>query len=329
MIGKNPLEIYWFIVKKAMLNYGGFMNSLGYATPLFMTGIATALSYNAGVYNMGIEGQMYVGAWFATYLGFTVVGVSKPLHILICLLGGMLLGMAYALIPAILKAIFRINEVVVTIMLNNVALIVTSYLTNGPFSDNCGYSATYPIAATAQLSRLNSKYRVTTGVFIAIAILAVVWILMKRTKLGYEVATIGKQREFSDAVGMKVYKKTIIVFLIGGAIAGIAGATELMGVNIRFTPGFSANPGLGWDGQAVCLLANRNPFGILITAFLFGAFKYGGIGLQSNLGIPLDIVNIIKSALILFLAAKYITMDTDILKRLVKKIKGNEVTLEA
>ncbi|MFV0351890.1 MAG: ABC transporter permease, partial [Oscillospiraceae bacterium] len=239
-------------------------------------------------------------------------GLPAPLHILVCLLGGAVAGMAYALIPAILKAYFRINEVVVTIMMNNIAIIFTSYLTNGPFADNVGYAATYAVAETAQIARMNSRYRVTYAIYIAVFILFLVWVLMKKTRLGYEISAIGKQKEFADAIGMKVYKKIIIVFLIGGAIAGVAGATEIMGVNIRFTPGWSTNPGLGWDGQAVCLLANKSPFGILITAFLFGAFKYGGVALQSKMGISLDIVNIIKSCLILFLVARYITVNSRI-----------------
>ncbi|MEG2857979.1 MAG: ABC transporter permease, partial [Clostridia bacterium] len=197
-------------------------------------------------------------------------------------------------------------------MLNNIALIFTSYLTNGPFADNVGFAATFPVAETAQLSRINPKNRVTYALFIALAIVLLIWILMKRTRLGYEISALGKQKEFADSVGMRVRRKVLVVFLIGGAIAGIAGATEIMGVNIRFTPGWSANPGLGWDGQAVCLLANRNPLGILIAGILFGAFKYGGVVLQSKMGISLDIVNIIKSALILFLAAKYLTVDAKI-----------------
>lgn len=316
MIGRNPLEIYGFLVQKTLLDPGGLMNSLGYATPLLMTGIATALSYSANVYNMGIEGQMYIGSWFATWIGFTVTGLSKPLHIALCLVGGAVLGMLYALVPAILKACFKINEVVTTIMLNNVAIIFTSYLTNGPFADNVGYAATYAVAETAQISRINSRYRVTWAIFIAVGILLLVWILMKKTRLGYEISALGKQKEFADAVGMRVSRKIFVVFMIGGAIAGVAGATEIMGVNIRFTPSWSVNPGLGWDGQAVCLLANRSPIGILVTAILFGAFKYGGVVLQSKMGISLDIVNIIKSALILFLAARYLTVDAKIFQKL-------------
>jgi simple sugar transport system permease protein len=329
IIGKKPLDVYGFIVNSAFFKFDGLMNTLGFAAPLIMTGIATALSYTANVYNMGIEGQLYMGAWFATYIGFTFQGLPPGLHIPLCLLGGMIAGMLYSLIPAIFKAYFRINEVVVTIMLNSVATIFTTYLTNGPFKDNVGYSATYAINKSAQLSRLFPKYRLTTSIFIALAILAMVWFVLRRTRFGYEIKAIGKQREFSDAVGMNVRRKTIIVFLIGGAIAGIAGATEMMGVNIRFTPNFSTNPGLGWDGQAVCLLANRNPLGVLITAILFGAFKFGGISLQAKLGVPSDLINIIQSTLILFLSARYINKETKVFERIGEKLKRPHQKKEA
>ena len=320
MIGKNPLQIYGYLFKSTLLDYSGLMNSLGYATPLIMTGIATALSYRANIYNMGIEGQMYIGSWFATFLGWTVKGVSMPVHIAICLLGGMIAGMAYAYIPAVMKAYLHINEVVTTIMLNNIAIIFTSYLTNGPFSDNVGYSATYAVADTAVIARINPRYRVTYGILLDVAIVFLVKFVLENTKFGYEVRAIGKQKEFADSVGMKVCKKTIYIFLIGGGIAGIAGATEIMGVNLRFTPSWSVNPGLGWDGQAVCLLANQNILGTLVAAILFGAFKYGGVVLQSRMGISLDIINIIKSCLILFLAARYISMETDWLNRIQKAL---------
>ena len=306
IVGKNPLDVYGYLVRKTLLDGGGFMNSLGYATPILMTGIATALSYTANVYNMGIEGQMYMGAFFATFLGWTLQGLPSWLHITICLAGGALAGMAYAMIPAILKAVYRINEVVTTIMLNSIAIIFTAYLTNGPFSDNVGFAATFPIAKSAQISRIISRYRVTYAIFIAVAIIAIIWFLERKTRFGYEIKTLGRQQEFADAVGMEANKKIILIFLIGGAIGGIAGATEMMGVNIRFTPSWSTNPGLGWDGQAVCLLAHQNPIAILITGVLFGAFKYGGVTLQSNMGVSLDIINIIKSSLILFLAAQYV-----------------------
>lgn len=320
IVGQNPFEVYGFLIRKTLLEGGGFMNSLGYATPILMTGIATALSYTANVYNMGIEGQMYMGAFLATYLGFTVTGLPAWLHTIICLAGGAVGGMLYALIPAILKAKYRINEVVTTIMLNSIAIIFTSYLTNGPFSDNVGYAATYEIAETARIPRLFSRYRVTYAIFIAIAIILVIWFIEKKTKFGYEIKTIGKQQEFADAVGMRVNKKIIAIFLIGGAIGGIAGATEMMGVNFRFTPSWSTNPGLGWDGQAVCLLAHQNPIAILITGVLFGAFKYGGVALQSNMGVSLDIINIIKSSLILFLSAQYLYENRGIFKKWQEKI---------
>ncbi|MEG1383660.1 MAG: ABC transporter permease, partial [Oscillospiraceae bacterium] len=247
--GKNPLYIYKFLISQSLLNTTGILNTLAYATPIIMTGLGIAISFKSGLFNMGIEGQMYMGAFFATYLGFTLQGLPSILHISICILGGAIMGMLFAIIPAVLKAYFHVNEMVVTMMLNYAAIIFTKYLTNGPFTANIGYPATQAVSDSAKLTRLSSKSALTPAIFIAIALVLLVFIIYKKTKLGYEIEALGKHVEFADSVGMRVDKKIIVIFLIAGAISGIAGATEMLGVHYRFTPGFSTNPGLGWDGM--------------------------------------------------------------------------------
>lgn len=311
--GSNPFEVYRRIFATAFFTKAGWMNTLGYATPLIMTGIATSFSIKAGVFNMGIEGQVYVGSFFAAVAGYALP-LPKYLHIPVCLLCGALGGMLWSAIPAVLKSKFQINEIVTTIMLNNVALTVTNVLTMGPFNANYIYSSTPTLRDTALMSRFVSQYKVTTALIVAVILLAVVWYILRRTKFGYEIQFLGRQQEFSDAVGMRVSRKIMLVFVLGGAIAGIAGATEIMSVYKSFMPSWGGAMGIGWDGFSVCVLAAGNPLGVLIVSLLYGGFRYGCISLQANIGTPIELNDIVKCAIILFFSVKYIRPDMDLLR---------------
>ncbi len=317
--GHNPFQVYGLIIEEAFLDRNGFINTLAYGTPIIMTALASCMAYNANVYNFGTEGQLYCGAFLGAFLGFTLEGIPHIPHVIICLAGGVIGGMLYALIPALLKSLLRINEVVTTIMLNSVAIIFTTYLTNGPFNAHVGYSATDPVAETAQLVRLYPGARLTTSFFIMIILVVAVYIILSKTKLGYEIRALGSNSEFSDAMGMRVYRKYILLFMVSGGIAGLAGASEIMGVNYRFTPSFSTNPGLGWDGVQIALLARNNPILSCVVGIIYGGFKYGGVVLQSKLGLSNDIINIIQSSLILFLSIRYLDERTNFFGKLFKK----------
>ncbi|QTQ12987.1 ABC transporter permease [Treponema parvum] len=300
----NPFKLYGYIIKKAFGSLGGILNTLGFATPIIMTGIATAFSIRAAIWNMGIEGQVFVGAFATALAGYLVKGLPSFIHVPICLLIGAAFGALYALIPGILKAKFRINEVVTTVMLNSIATTVTTFMTQTYLSTGDAYVHTEFIENTARLTKFVSRYRCSTAFIIAIIIWSILYFVLSNTKFGYEVGCIGRQLEFSDAVGMRVSKKIIIIFVIGGAIAGVAGATEIMGVNFNFTPTFSTNPGIGWDGFFVCILSASEPMGILVYSIIFGALRYGAIVAQTGLGVPLDLINVVKSTMILFEAIK-------------------------
>ena len=259
--GCNPFTLYSYIIKKAFFSVGGLLNTLGYTTPIIITGMATALSIRANMYNMGIEGQVFLGAFTAALAGYMIKGVPTALHVTLCLLIGAAFGAVYALIPGLLKAKLRVNEVVTTVMLNSIATQVTGFLTQSYLGTGDAYAHTEFIEQTARLAKLNSKYRCTTAIFIALAIWLILYFILKKTKFGYEIDCIGKQWEFADAVGMHVSRKIVVIFVVGGALAGIAGATEILGVNYNFVNTFSANPGIGWDGFFVCILAGSNPVG--------------------------------------------------------------------
>ena len=327
IIGYNPLEVYGVILKGAFSTAGGWMQSLGFACPIIMTGIATAFAFQSGLWNIGVEGQLYIGAFASALVGggyFFFDAVPPMLQAPLALVAGALMGMLYGLIPALLKAYLNIDLVVTTIMLNYIAIETTEYLVKAFFQGNQSYDSTYAVMPTAVIPKLMSRYRLTYAIFIAVAVVAAVWFLLRRTRFGYEVGAIGRQLEFSEAVGMRVRKKILLVFLISGAIAGLAGACEILGVNKNFTPNFSTNPGLGWQGYFVAVLAQNNPIAVLLVAIVFGGFRYGSISAQSQLGVPLDLLNIIQGALIMFYAIEYIHRNTDYTARLRGLLRGRK-----
>lgn len=309
--GYNPVTVYTTIFQSGLGSVGGIMQSLGFATPLMMTGIAIAFAFKAGIWNLGVEGQLYIGAMATAligggYFGFSEMGLPSWLHISIALLFGAIFGVLYACIPAALKAYLGVNEVVTTIMLNYAATYFTTYLVKCHFQGSATYDSTEMIMRSATIQKLNVNYRVTWAVFIGIAIVLIVWFIQRKTKFGYEISAIGRQLEFSEAAGMRVKKKIFIMFMISGAIAGIAGGTEMLGVNKQFTPNFSTNPGLGWQGYFICVLSRQHPIAVLIIAFIFGVFRYGSIALQSQVGLQLDLLNIVQGSLIIFYSIQYL-----------------------
>ena len=317
IIGYNPFEVYGLIIKGGFGSFSNWMMTLGFACPIIMTGIATAFSFKAGVWNIGIEGQLYIGAYAAAlvgggYYGIASLGLPAYIHIPLALLAGALCATVFAMIPALLKALLNVNVVVSTMMLNYIAIGLTNFMCKAFHQGNQSYDSTYPVMDTAIIPKIDPRFRVTWAIILAIVIVLVIAFILKRTKFGYEINAIGRQLEFSEATGMRVKKKIILLFLVSGVIAGLAGASEVLGVNKNFTPGFSGDPGLGWEGYFVAVLAENNPIAVLIIAIIFGGFRFGSISAQSKIGMPLDLLNIIKSTMILFYAVRYMKPDAKI-----------------
>jgi ABC-type uncharacterized transport system permease subunit len=304
-IGENPFLTYSVMIKKSLFSPDGILKTLHFAAPLILTGLAIAITFKANIFNMGVEGQAVLGAFFAGVVGFSVKGLPPVLHITLCVLTGVVVGMLFALIPALLKAYFNVNEMVVTLMLNYVVVEIVKFLSQGVFKDpTSGYVSTYPIAESAMFKKLFGS-NLTAFFFIALIIFVIMYVVFNKSKLGYEVKAIGKNPEFSEATGMKVSKKIIIIMLISGAMSGLAGAGFLMSEKYRFTLDFSGSPGLGWDGMLIALLGSHNPVGILVAAIFYAALKTGSdyIGVFTN--VPKDIVGVIQGILILLLSVKF------------------------
>lgn len=306
-IGENPFKTYGILLGKSLLTTKGFLTTLHYASPLILTGLAIAITFKANIFNMGVEGQMLLGAFFSGIVGaYIPAQMNSILAKIICITVGILCGAIFAMVPAILKAYFKVNEMVVTLMLNYAVIKVLEFLATGVFRDlSSGYVCTPTIQQNTMFSRLGSS-RITAFFFIAIAAFVVMYFVMNKSKLGYETTAIGKNLEFAEATGMKVHKKILILMAVSGALSGLAGAGYMMSDQFKFSLSFSGNPGLGWDGMLIALLGAHSPVGVLIAAVFYAALKTGADNINLYSTVPKEIVTVIQGLIILFLAVKFI-----------------------
>ena len=301
---------------------GNILSGHPLITYLAFIGIAlvAVLMYKTkfGVYVRVVEGQMLLGGFFAGIVG-AYLTISNPfLSKVVCFVVAILCGMLFALIPAILKAKCNVNEMVVTLMLNYAMAKTLEFLTTGIFRDkSAGYVATPTVQDAAMFQRIGTS-RMTMFFVIAVIILIVMYFLMNKSKLGYEITAIGKNPEFAEATGMNVGRKIIIMMLISGALAGIAGAGWMLSDQFKYTLSFSVNPGLGWDGMLIALLGGHSPIGIFIAAVFYAALKTGSDSINLYTTVPKEIIAIIQGMIILFLAVKFIGNNTKLFDRFKK-----------
>ena len=321
-IGENPLEAYGILFKKSFFTSVGFQNTLHYAGPMILTGLAIAITFKANVYNMGVEGSLLIGAFAAGIVGAFMTGMPSVPTKLICFAVAIACGVGYALIAAFLKVKFRADEMVVTMMMNYALAKVLEYLATSVFRDRgSGYVCTPMVSDAAMFNRIFGKSRLTAFFFVVILLLIIMYIIMKKSKLGYEVTAMGLNSEFAEATGMRVGKKIVIIMMISGALAGIAGAGWMLEDQYRYTLTFSGNPGLGWDGMLIALMGGHNPIGILIAAIFYAGLKTGADSINMYTDIPKEIVALIQGLIVLFLAVKFINERFGIVKK-IKAKKG-------
>jgi simple sugar transport system permease protein len=301
MTGYSPVDAYTAMTRGAFGNIYGIGQTLMQATPIIFTSIAFLVSYKAGLFNIGAEGQFLMGAITSAVAGIYLEGLPWIIHAPLALIAGMVAGGLWGLIPALLKTRFEAHEVITTMMLSYVAQFLTSYLVNYPFKAPGWVSQTVRLPASAELVRILPPTQLSAGIYIAVALVIVVWFLFKRTILGYELRAIGFNPTAAENAGIRINRGVIISLVISGAIAGLGGAVEIMGVHKRFIDGFS--PGYGWDGLAVALVGGLNPVGSMLASILFGALRSGGMVMARSTGVPLDINIMLQGLVILFVAA--------------------------
>jgi ABC-type uncharacterized transport system permease subunit len=288
-------------------------------TPLLMTGVAVALPFRAGLFNIGAEGQLLAGAVTCTVIGVKFGGLPGPVLLPMVLLGGTLAGAIWAGIPGVLKATVGAHEVVTTIMLNYIAQWLVRYLiVGGPLQLPNGFSTSSPIGAGAHLPLFlpndNSLiifglpagvYRVHTGLVIGLVALALFAILLWRTSLGYEIRAVGQSQRAARYAGINVARTIIVTMLIAGAFSGLAGAIQIAGVDHNLTDKYF-NDTTGFDAIAVALLGLGSAVGILLASILFGALHAGGSVMQADAGISSSLVQILQALILFSIAANFL-----------------------
>ncbi|KGM43208.1 hypothetical protein JY97_08770 [Alkalispirochaeta odontotermitis] len=327
-IRENPLQVYNAIFTAALSNRDGWGNVLYRATPLIFTGLAVALAFQCGLFNIGGEGQMVMGGFAITWIGFTFVQLPSFMLIPLCIMGGAAVGAMWASIPGYLKARRGVHEVVTTIMLNWIAVAFTQYLTMAYKPKESWIPHTHKIAESAQLARI-AEYLNTVGidfpksnllntsVLLAIGSVIFVAFLLKRTKLGYEIRSVGFNPSAAECAGISVAKNTVLAMAISGAIAGLAGVNQVMGYKHRFR--YGVFEGLGFDGIGVAFIGRNSPLGVVLAALLFGILDHGGLAIDVSTRVPREIVLVLKAAILIF-----VVVSGEITKRLIKLIQKRQ-----
>ncbi|MEW6716652.1 MAG: ABC transporter permease [Chloroflexota bacterium] len=278
-----------------------FTESLVTATPYIFAGLAVALGFRCGLFNIGAEGQFFIGALCSAYVGYAFK-MPWYLHLPLALLAGALGGAIWGAIPGYLKAVTGAHEVVNTIMMNWIAFRLSDWLLTGPMMA-AGYRPVTPVVQdTAFLPRLFSDpLRFNAGFFLALAVAALVYWFLFKTTLGFEIRSVGINPHASRYAGMSIVLNFVLVMTLSGALAGLAGTSQVLGVDHWVGQGFSA--GYGFDSIALALLGKSHPLGVVLAALLFGFLRGGATKMQSMAGIPIDIISVIQGSVIIFVAA--------------------------
>ncbi|WP_440897680.1 ABC transporter permease [Amphibacillus sp. Q70] len=326
--GFNPNEAYLQLIRGSLSSSSQILNTLFAATPILLTGLATTISFKAGLYNMGAEGQLYLGGFAAAYVGFTLQGLSPLIHIILALLAGIVVGALFAFIPAILRAYLKVDEMVSTLMLNYVAILFTTWLASYPFrAPGASNPETVSVANSAVIPRIFSGAQLHYGFCIALLVFVIVYIMLKKTTLGYEIESIGKNPDFSGFVGINVSKKIVIIMVISGIISGLAGSIEILGTHGKFASGFS--PDYGWTGLTIALIGNLHPVGVLLGSILFGILKTGGSTMEIMTGVPRSIILVLEGLIVIFLTVNLFNNRSPIFNKFRKKFQTKEKIMTA
>ena len=279
-----------------------FITTLERATPIILTGLSAVVAFRSGMFSIGQEGQYLLGAAAAAWLGYAI-HLPPILHALVLIMAGMLVGAGYGWIPGILKVKLGVNELLATIMLNSIAALIIEYLVQFPMRGDRSTTAHSPVIdESAQLLAFLPGSKWGVGFIIAVSAVIVIYIYLWRTKPGYEQRMAGQSTKFALYGGIRSDRAAVRAMLISGALAGLAGAIEVMGVHRRIMTGFSV--GLGFDGLTSAILGQTHPIGVFIVAILFSGLKLGAqLGLQLKLDIPRELGGTIIGFIILFVAA--------------------------
>ncbi len=335
LIGEDPIFVYKTLFSNAIGNRDGWGNVLFRATPLIFTGLTVAFAFRCGLFNIGGEGQMYIGTFLATWVGFTFTNLPAFILLPLCILTAAAGGALWAAVPGILKAKTGVHEVIVTIMMNWIASSLTFFLVlkfKAPPTEAmvaAGVKQMIPhtreIAEAARLPRLYNIFnflnidfpsynQVNISFFIAVGVAVLAYYILWKTNLGYEIRAVGYSPLAAEYGGISVAKNIILAMMISGAFAGLVGTNEVMGFKYRWRQELFT--GLGFNGIAVALLGKNHPLGVVLAAILFGILNYGGaiVNIYTEGRIPRELIMVLQAVIVIF-----VVISDEVVKRIIRQ----------
>lgn len=314
-IGENPLAAYAALFKGAFDGKLRLGTTLAGFTPLLLTSIAFAIAAKAGAFNVGVEGEVFLGGITAAYIGINWTFLPKPLLYVACFAGAMIVAAAWAYIPAALRAYYNVNEVCTTILMNTVALYITSYLVSGPMSAGTANAQSLPVTVT--LYQFMKPSSANVGIIIAIITVVLIIFMLQKTSWGYKIRTVGLNPTHADYVGISSKKVFIGAMMLSGMLGGMAGCIEVLGVHGYFLNNFAT--GLGSNGMLASLIVKNDMIFTPFMAFFLAVLKSGAMGMQQATGVPKSLVDTITAVFIIIA-----TMETAFQFVQKRKKKNNE-----
>lgn len=306
VFGYNPIAGFGALWNGAFGDSYFFGETIRQVTPYILSGLAVAFALRSGLLNIGVEGQVFMGWLASVWIGISF-DLPMVIHLPLAILAAAIAGAFWGFIPGILKAKLGVHEVIVTIMMNYIALYVSNSVVRNLLSD--GADRTENIAETASLSstwlaEMTFYSRIHYGFIVAILMAIIMWFILNRTTRGFELRAVGFNQHASNYAGMSVGKNIILAMVISGAFAGLAGAMEGLGT-FGFMSIKSGFTNIGFDGIAVALLGANTAIGVVLAAFLFGILKIGALNMPTASGVPTELVEIIIALIIFFVASSY------------------------
>jgi simple sugar transport system permease protein len=301
LAGESPLQIYGSMFAGAFGDWNGVAETLVKTTPLLLAGLGVAVAFRMQLWNIGAEGQLYWGAIFATGVAlFLIPGAPSWVMVPVMVVAGLLGGGMWGLIPGALRAWFGASEIITSLMLNYVAILFSEYLVHGPWRDpqSFGFPGTPSLPAAAWLPNWGTT-RVHLGLLFGLIAALVLWVMLRRTRWGYEIGVMGENPRAAHYAGMPTKRTILLVMALSGALAGLAGMSEVAGIGHQLQRNLS--PGYGYAAIIVAWLARLHPFGAVLVAFLLAALTVGGERIQMSLGLPAAIAPMLQGTILFFL----------------------------
>lgn len=301
--GNGPAEVLNGAYSSTFATNYRFANLVARLLTIVLVALAAAIPFKAGIWNIGGDGQLLIGAFSSALVGIYLTGLPALVHVALAVAAGMLGGMLWAAIPGFLRLKYNANEIVTTIMMNYLATLFTGYLVTYPFhAPGSSNSETPNILDSAVLHRLVPMSNLSTGLYITIAVFIIIYLIDKRTTWGYEWRVIGSNPEFSQYGGVRNNKMQMIAMCLGGSLAGLAGSILVLGNYHKFIAGMGG--GIGFTGVLIAIIATNSPVVILLIGAIFAILENSIIGMESKLGIAVEFSDILQAAIILLVITR-------------------------